>query len=120
MVNIDYVYGYLSDIIKTRSTADWLTLFEKADLPAARMYSIDDILVDEHVASTGFIRRVTHPTQGDIYTTAIPTEWSESEPENRYHAPDLGENTQEVLAEFGYSTEDVAKLLASGAAVCRT
>lgn len=120
LVNIDHVYGYLSDIIKMRSTADWLTLFEKADLPAARMYSIDDILIDEHVTSTGFIRKVTHPTQGDLYTTAIPTEWSESEPEDRYHAPDLGENTHEVLAEFGYSTEDVAKLLASGAAVCRT
>ena len=119
LVNIDFVYGYLSEIIKTRSTADWLALFQKADLPAARMYSIDDILVDEHVTSTGFIRKITHPTQGELYTTAIPTEWSESEPENRYHAPELGENTRDVLTELGYTEEEVKQLQVSGAVVCR-
>ena len=117
--NINYVYGYLSEVIRTRSTDEWLAVFAEADLPAARMYGIDDILVDEHVKSTGFVREVEHPTQGKLFATAIPTEWSESSPEERYHAPDLGENTREVLAEFGYSEEEIARLVAGGAAVPR-
>lgn len=116
LTNIDYVYGYLSEIIGTRDTAYWLALFAKADLPAARMYGIEDILADEHVQATGFVRKVAHPTQGELRTTAIPTEWSESVPENRLHAPELGENTRQVLSEFGYSDAEIDKLRASGAA----
>jgi crotonobetainyl-CoA:carnitine CoA-transferase CaiB-like acyl-CoA transferase len=114
--NIDYVYGYLSETVRTRTTAAWLDAFEKADIPAARMYSIDDILADEHLESTGFIRKIEHPTQGSLYATAIPTEWSESVPEDRCHAPDLGEHTREVLEEFGYSAQEIEHLVASGAA----
>ena len=114
--NIDHVYGFLSDVIGTRTTAYWLEVFDKADIPAARMYAIQDILADEHVRATGFVRKVDHPTQGELQITAIPTEWSESVPENRLHAPDLGENTREVLAEFGYSEAEIDQLHASGAA----
>jgi crotonobetainyl-CoA:carnitine CoA-transferase CaiB-like acyl-CoA transferase len=114
--NIDFVYGYLSTILKTGSTEHWLALFEKADLPAARMYSIDDILADAHVQSTGFVRKIDHPTQGELFATAIPTEWSRSQPQERLHAPDLGENTLAVLAEFGYGEAEVAQLVACGAA----
>ena len=84
--NIDHVYGFLSDVIGTRTTAYWLEVFDKADIPAARMYAIQDILADEHVRATGFVRKVDHPTQGELQITAIPTEWSESVPENRLHA----------------------------------
>ncbi len=114
--NINYVYGRLSEIIGTQTTAYWLDLFERADIPAARMYSMQEILDDEHVRATGFVRKVKHPTQGDLNTTAIPTEWSESVPEERFHAPDLGENTREVLSEFGYSSAEIEGLHSSGAA----
>lgn len=117
LANIDYVYGYLSDVLKTRSTAEWLAVFEKWDLPAARMYSMEDILEDEHVRSTGFIRKFVHPSQGELYATTIPTEWSESKPQERRHAPTLGENTLEVLTEFGFRRDEIEKLMNNGAAV---
>ncbi len=113
--NIDFVYGYLSEVITTRSTAEWLELFERADLPCARMYSIDDIMVDEHLAATGFIRKASHPSEGELHMTAIPTEWSESQPENRHHAPQLGQHTREVLLESGCDPAEVDRLLATGA-----
>lgn len=117
LANIDHVYGYLSEILKTRSTDEWLRLFEGADIPAARMYSVEDILADEHVRATGFVKKTAHPSEGDIYVTAIPTEWSESTPECRSHAPRLGEQTSAVLREFGYSEEQIAGLSARGAVV---
>ncbi|MGI4815060.1 MAG: CaiB/BaiF CoA transferase family protein [Janthinobacterium lividum] len=115
LIHIKHVYGFLSETLKTRSTQEWLDLFEKADIPAARMYSINDIMSDEHLASIDYFRTVEHPTEGKVFDTAIPTEWSESVPETRCLAPTLGQDTRAVLAEFGYSTEAIEALEKSGA-----
>jgi crotonobetainyl-CoA:carnitine CoA-transferase CaiB-like acyl-CoA transferase len=48
---------------------------------------------------------------------AVPSEWSETPPEYRRHAPRLGEHTNEILHEAGYSSEKIRALIASGAAV---
>ena len=113
--NIDAVYGYLSGVLATRSTADWLALFAQADLPAARMYSIDDVLSDEHLAATGFLKQVQHPSEGEITDIAVPSEWSDSPPAPERLAPRLGEHTVEVLREAGYTPAQVDALLAEGA-----
>ena len=90
--HIDEVYGFLREIIATRDTAEWLSIFTAADIPAAPMYSIDDILADEHLNSTGFFKKNKHPSEGEIFELAVPTsEWSESRPQLRRHAPQLGE-----------------------------
>jgi crotonobetainyl-CoA:carnitine CoA-transferase CaiB-like acyl-CoA transferase len=115
LVNIDHVYGYLAEVLATRTTAEWLELFERTDIPAARMYGIDDILADEHVLATGFVRTVRHPTEGELRVTAVPTEWSDSPPRERGPAPVLGEHTGEVLAQAGYTDDEIAQLREQGA-----
>lgn len=46
----------------------------------------------------------------------VPGRWSETPPAVRRHAPLLGENTREVLAEAGYAADEIERLLAAGAA----
>jgi crotonobetainyl-CoA:carnitine CoA-transferase CaiB-like acyl-CoA transferase len=46
----------------------------------------------------------------------VPGSWSETPPSVRRHAPLLGENTREVLAEAGYAADEIERLLAAGAA----
>ncbi|MBI5720934.1 MAG: CoA transferase [Burkholderiales bacterium] len=116
LTHIDHVYGFLADVLATRTCGEWLRLFERADIPAARMAGIEDMLADEHVQATGFVREVDHPTEGRLRVTAIPTEWSESVPQHRSHAPLPGENTREVLREFGIASDEIEALVNSGAA----
>ncbi len=116
LTHIDHVYGFLADVLTTRTSAEWLRLFERSDIPAARMAGIEDMLADEHVQATGFVREVEHPTEGRLRVTAIPTEWSESVPQHRSHAPLPGENTREVLREFGIASDEIEALVNSGAA----
>jgi crotonobetainyl-CoA:carnitine CoA-transferase CaiB-like acyl-CoA transferase len=114
--NYDRIYGLVADEMKKRGTQEWVEALEHADIPVQRMNSLDDIMADPHLAATGYFRTVEHPTEGRIMSMAVPSEWSESPPEYRRHAPGLGEHTREVLTESGYSEKKIQELLASGAA----
>jgi crotonobetainyl-CoA:carnitine CoA-transferase CaiB-like acyl-CoA transferase len=114
--NYDRIYGLVADEMKKRSTQEWIEALEHADIPVQRMNSLDDIMADPHLAATGYFRTVEHPTEGRIMSMAVPSEWSESPPEYRRHAPRLGEHTREVLTEAGYSEEQIKHLLSAGAA----
>ena len=114
--NYDKAYAFVAEQMKTRSTAEWIELLERADIPVQRMNDLADILADPHLAATGFFRTVEHPSEGRIRSMAVPSEWSESAPEYRRPAPRLGQHTREVLEEVGLAKEKIANLLASGAA----
>ncbi|MBI4124162.1 MAG: CoA transferase [Betaproteobacteria bacterium] len=109
-------YAFVAEEMKKRSTAEWIAALERADIPVQRMNSLADIVADPHLAATGYFRIVEHPSEGRIRSMAVPSEWSESPPEYRRHAPRLGEHTREVLREAGFSDEKISSLVRSGAA----
>ena len=47
-----------------KTTAEWLEIFDKLDVPAARYNSIDDLLTDPHLKDVGFFKEEDHPSQG--------------------------------------------------------
>jgi len=102
--------------MKLRSTEFWLGALERGDIPVQRMNSLDDIVADPHLQAIGYLDTVEHPSEGRIKTLAVPSEWSESQPQYRRHAPRLGEHTREVLREAGFSNEQIDTLVAAGAA----
>jgi len=115
--NFDESNRLVAEAMKTRSTAEWIAALEAADIPVQRMNSLEDIVVDPHLAAIGYFRSVEHPSEGRIKSMAVPSEWSESPPEYRRHAPRHGEHTREVLREAGLSDEEIEAMLARGAAV---
>jgi crotonobetainyl-CoA:carnitine CoA-transferase CaiB-like acyl-CoA transferase len=114
--NFDAVYGFVSDEMAKRSTAEWLAALERADIPVQRMNSLEDILRDPHLNAIGYFREIEHPTEGRLRSMKVPSEWSETAPEYRRHAPRLGEHTREVLREAGYSDAQIDAMAKSGAA----
>ena len=116
--NYDRVYGVVAEELRQRTTAEWLEGLERADIPVQRMNSLDDIVADPHLAAIGYFASREHPTEGRIRTMAVPSEWSESQPAFRRHAPRLGEHTREVLKEAGLSDDSISTLIRSGAARC--
>jgi len=114
--NYDGAYAFVAEQMKLRTTAQWIEALERADIPVQRMNSLADVVADPHLAATGFFRIVEHPTEGRIRSMAVPSEWSDSAPEYRRHAPRLGEHTREVLREAGLADDKISFLLESGAA----
>jgi len=114
--DFDGAYALIAAEMKKRGTDAWIAAFEGADIPVQRMNSLADIVADPHLAAIDYFREVEHPTEGRIRSMAVPSEWSESAPAYRRHAPRLGEHTREVLREAGVADADVDALIASGAA----
>ena len=73
-------------------------------------------VADPHLAAIGYFREVEHPSEGRIRSMAVPSEWTESPPEYRRHAPRLGEHTREVLREAGLAKDAIESMIMSGAA----
>jgi crotonobetainyl-CoA:carnitine CoA-transferase CaiB-like acyl-CoA transferase len=108
--NYGRAYAFVAEELKKRTTAEWLEALERADIPVQRMNGLEDIVADPHLAATGYFGRVEHPSEGTLRAMAVPSEWSESPPQYRRHAPRLGEHTREVLREVGLAEEQIEAL----------
>ncbi len=114
--NFDRNYAIVAHEMPSRTTEEWLEAFEQADIPVQRMNSLSEIVRDPHLAAIDYFTEVEHPSEGTIVAMKVPSEWSESAPEYRRHAPRLGEHTREVLREAGLDDQAIEALIASGAA----
>jgi crotonobetainyl-CoA:carnitine CoA-transferase CaiB-like acyl-CoA transferase len=114
--DFEAAYALVAGEMAKRTTNECIAMLERADIPVQRMNSLKDIVEDPHLAAIGYFRLVEHPSEGRIKSMAVPSEWSESKPEYRRHAPRLGEHTREVLREAGYDESAIEALFASGAA----
>jgi crotonobetainyl-CoA:carnitine CoA-transferase CaiB-like acyl-CoA transferase len=113
----DFVYGWFSDIMKTRSTAEWTKLFEAADIPHAPLHDLDSLIDDPHLAAVGLLQSVEHPTEGTLRVAGPAATWSKTPPSIRHHPPRLGEHGGEILREAGFSDDEIGLLVAEGALI---
>lgn len=111
--HIAEIYAFVADHMRTRTSAEWLEALTTADIPAMPLNSLEDLLDDPHLNETGFFSVVTHPTEGPMRSMAVPSTWSESQPDTPRPAPRLGEHSVEVLREAGYSAAEIENLIAA-------
>ena len=102
-------------ITRTRTSTEWIAAFNEAGVPAGYIYAIDEVFEDPQVKHLGMAAPAKHPKLGDIELVAQPIKLSDAPFEVRSATPELGEHTDEVLAEAGYDAEEVAALRTAGA-----
>ena len=88
-----------------------MAFFQDVDVPVAKMNTVDDLLTDEHLLETEFFINEQHPTEGALYATKTPSNWSESSPERVTPAPSLGQHTREVLRNLSYNDAEIDSLI---------
>jgi crotonobetainyl-CoA:carnitine CoA-transferase CaiB-like acyl-CoA transferase len=108
--HIDDLYQMVADELQHRTVAEWREVLPESEIPLFPMHTFDSLLEDEHLTATGFFSESVHPVVGRIREMAVPSEWSDTTPDNHRPVPTLGEHTQEVLREAGYSDEAIAAL----------
>ncbi|MFK7944270.1 MAG: CaiB/BaiF CoA transferase family protein [Paracoccaceae bacterium] len=109
------LYQMVDEAMPTKTTAEWLALFKEADIPCGPVNTMESLLEDPHLTASGVFQGHEHPTEGPLRFLRHPVQWDMPEmPE--VHAPVNGEQTREILGDAGMSAEEIAALIASGAA----
>ncbi len=112
--NIHALYTMVAQAMATRTTAEWAQALMDADIPNMPMNTIESLMEDPHLKAVGFFEHQAHPTEGPIRAMRPAARFSRTQARQRSFAPRLGENSEEVLREAGYSLAEVAALRASG------
>jgi crotonobetainyl-CoA:carnitine CoA-transferase CaiB-like acyl-CoA transferase len=109
--NLDELYVVLRPIIAAQTTA-WLSeRLTAAGIMNGKVNSYEEFLQTEQVAATGIMSWLTQPgVPGMVPMPNIPGLPAFESGTKRAHAPTLGENTRDVLAEHGYSAAEIAGL----------
>lgn len=115
LLHADRVFSDLAEIVAQRTTAEWLDICSRHDIPASAVSSLGDIVNDADL-HRGLLVDATHPVIGD-YRQIVPAITMSATPGSiRRHAPLVAQHTREILTELGYSHDEIASLVASGAA----
>jgi crotonobetainyl-CoA:carnitine CoA-transferase CaiB-like acyl-CoA transferase len=112
--NYHATYAMLADILRERTTAEWMELFERLDIPCVPLNSLDDLIDDPHLAAVDFFQVRQHPSEGGVRYAGIPSRWNGRALAIERDAPRLGEHSVEVLREAGLSETEVDRLLQQG------
>lgn len=116
--NIDDTYQITGEIMATKTTAEWLRIFDRSGVPMIVVNTLEDLVErDPHLQATGFWQFQDHPTEGRLRMPSFPVNFGSTPASIYRHAPRLGEHTTEVLKEAGLSEADIAALTASGGAL---
>ncbi len=97
----------LTAAFRRRPAADWLARLEAEGIPAGAVNTLDGVFADPQVAAREMVLELDHPTAGRHRVLGIPVKLSGTPGRVRTPAPRLGEHTEEVLRELGYSPEEI-------------
>lgn len=113
---IDEVYARIGETLVTRSTAEWLDAFARAEIPAAPVNETSALLRDPHLEAVGFFTAQETPL-GTVRFPGMPAWFSRTPGQITNPAPALGADGRAVLAEGGFTEAEIDALRTSGALV---
>jgi succinate--hydroxymethylglutarate CoA-transferase len=101
----------IENITKTRTTRDWLDVFDGKGMPYAAVNDVLTTLDHEHTRARNMVVEVAHDQCGPIKLVNSPIKYSEAQPKIRTPPPTLGQHTEEVLRDhLSMSDEDIRAL----------
>jgi crotonobetainyl-CoA:carnitine CoA-transferase CaiB-like acyl-CoA transferase len=105
----------LNRVLVARTSGEWIEMLNKAGVPSGPILNVQQVFEDPQVQHLGLAQPVRHTERGEIRVQGLPAALSRTPGAIRKPAPVHGEHTDEILAEIGYSGEEIAQLRRDGA-----
>ena len=112
--NINERLALIQEVLKTRSSADWLVRLEEAGVPCAPALTRNELIEHEQVLASDILVTSEHPKAGRLRQARPAARFDKTPAGIRHGAPLLGEHSDEILAEAGLSAEEIAALRDAG------
>jgi crotonobetainyl-CoA:carnitine CoA-transferase CaiB-like acyl-CoA transferase len=101
----------LSGIFKSKTKDYWVNRLNEYGVPCGPIYNVRDVFNDPQVMSQHMSTKVDHPELGEVTLLSQGVKLSRTPAQITRVAPALGEHLRDVLAEIGYSTDEIKKLI---------
>src|SRR5215471_14950644 len=108
--NRDALNAEIDKRTETKSTEHWVTEFNAAGVPCGPIYSIDKVFADAQVEHLGMARDVPNAEGQHIRLVGQPVTLSRTPSTMAARPPEFGEQTEEILKEFGFGVDEIATL----------
>ncbi len=102
--------------LTSRTTAEWLAIFRAADIAAMPCHTLDTLRRDPHLEAVDLVSFEDHPSEGRTAAIRSSIRFDGETSDLRFPAQPRGAQTQQILADLGYTASEVAELLSIGAA----
>ena len=114
LANIKDRLAGTAEVLATRTTDEWLERLDKNGVPCAPILMRADVVDHDQVKANELINEYDHPGIGRVRQPRAAARFENATPELAPQAAAIGEHNQEVMAEIGYSADEIAKLTAQG------
>lgn len=111
----DELAAMIEAVTSTAPMTSWMAELEKAGVPCGPILDYEDALTTPQAIAREMTVDVDHPTLGRLRTLGTPIKMSASPLNPKRRGPMLGEHTDDVLADAGYSRDEIEQLRSSGA-----
>ena len=110
--NVDALYQLIADAAPQRSTAEWLVLMNERDIPCGPVNGFEDLFEETHLSAVGLFGSLDHPSEGPLRSVRSPFRVSGLERQPDRPAPRVGEDSEAILRDAGYSEAEISEFVA--------